>query len=146
MICIERVFLRTLAHHFCVTCRYRESLNGSKGKVDSRSKFGRITRLVRLTPWNSLPDSFVSSAEGARMVLLSSLLWWELGTSLPGPGPGEWLSFWRVTSKQLWFWCQSGIMDNRYGIFDVHWTITNPHISLSALHVPLFPGNRMSIP
>ena len=34
------------------------------------------------------------------MVLLSSLLWWELGTSLPGPG--EWLSFWRVTSKQFW--------------------------------------------
>ena len=33
------------------------------------------------------------------MVLLSSLLWWELGTSLPGHGPGEWLSFWRVTSN-----------------------------------------------
>ena len=30
-----------------------------------------------------------------RMVVLSSLLWWELGTSLPGPGPGEWLPFWR---------------------------------------------------
>ena len=39
-----------------------------------------------------------------RMVLLSSLLWWELGTSLPVHGPGEWLSFWRVTSKQFWFW------------------------------------------
>ena len=44
-----------------------------------------------------------------RMVLLlSSLLWWKLGTTLPGPGPGEWLSFWRVTSKQFgfgfWFW------------------------------------------
>ena len=35
-------------------------------------------------------------------MLLSSLLWWELGTSVPGPGPGEWLSFWRVTSKQFW--------------------------------------------
>ena len=34
-----------------------------------------------------------------RMVLLSSLLWWELGTSLPVHGPGEWLSFWRVTSN-----------------------------------------------
>ena len=31
-----------------------------------------------------------------RMVLLSSLLWWELGTSVPGPG--EWLLFWCVTS------------------------------------------------
>ena len=30
-----------------------------------------------------------------RMELLSSLLWWELGTNLPGPGPGVWLSFWR---------------------------------------------------
>ena len=36
------------------------------------------------------------------MELLSSLLWWELGTNLPGPG--EWLSFWSVTSKQFWFW------------------------------------------
>ena len=36
------------------------------------------------------------------MVLLRSLLWWELGTNLPGPG--EWLSFWRVTSKHFWFW------------------------------------------
>ena len=34
-----------------------------------------------------------------RMVLLSSLLWWELGTSLGDHGPGEWLSFWRVTSN-----------------------------------------------
>ena len=30
-------------------------------------------------------------------VKLSSLLWWELGTNLPG----EWLSFWHVTSRQL---------------------------------------------
>ena len=41
------------------------------------------------------------------MVLQSSLLLWELGTSLPGHGPGEWLSFWRVTSKQFWFWVWS---------------------------------------
>ena len=31
-----------------------------------------------------------------RMALPSSLLWWELGTNLPGPGPGEWLSFWTI--------------------------------------------------
>ena len=45
-----------------------------------------------------------------RIVLISSRLWWELGTSLPGPGPGEWMSFWRVTSKQFWFtdvWCDT---------------------------------------
>ena len=39
-----------------------------------------------------------------RMVLLSSLLWWELGISLSGHGPGEWLSSWHVSSKQFWFW------------------------------------------
>ena len=54
-----------------------------------------------------------------RMVLLSSLLWWELGTSLPGHGPGEWLSFWRVTSKQFWvavewFWLVYRLLSNRY--------------------------------
>ena len=39
-----------------------------------------------------------------RMVLLRSLLWWELGTSFPDHGPGVWLSFWRDTGKQFWFW------------------------------------------
>ena len=38
------------------------------------------------------------------MVLLSSLLWWQLGTNLPGHGPCEWLSFWRGTNKHFWFW------------------------------------------
>ena len=33
-----------------------------------------------------------------RMELLNSLLWCELGTNLPGHGPGVWLSFLRVTS------------------------------------------------
>ena len=49
-----------------------------------------------------------------RMVLLSSLLWWELGTSLPGRGPRERLGFWRVTSKQFrfWFWFRVPPGDN----------------------------------
>ena len=34
-----------------------------------------------------------------RMELLNSLFWWELGSNLPGPGPGVWLSFWRVSSN-----------------------------------------------
>ena len=34
-----------------------------------------------------------------RIVLLSSLLWWELGTNSLITGPGEWLSFRRFTSK-----------------------------------------------
>ena len=42
-----------------------------------------------------------------RMVLSSSLLWWELGTSLPGHDPGEWLWIWHVTSKPFLFWHQA---------------------------------------
>ena len=37
-----------------------------------------------------------------RIVLLSSLLWWELGTNSLITGPGEWLSFRRLTSKLSW--------------------------------------------
>ena len=39
-----------------------------------------------------------------RIVLLSSLLRWELGTNSPITGPGEWLSFRRFTSKLSWSW------------------------------------------
>ena len=38
-----------------------------------------------------------------RIVLLSSLLCWELGTNSLITGPGEWLSFRRFTSKLSWF-------------------------------------------
>ena len=39
-----------------------------------------------------------------RIVLLSSLLWWELETNSLIAGPGEWLSFRRYTSKLAWSW------------------------------------------
>ena len=39
-----------------------------------------------------------------RIVLLSSLLWWELGTNSLITGPGEWLSFRRFTGKLSWSW------------------------------------------
>ena len=39
-----------------------------------------------------------------RIVLLSSLLWWELRTNSLITGPGEWLSFRRFTSKLSWSW------------------------------------------
>ena len=39
-----------------------------------------------------------------RIVLLSSLLWWELGTNSLITGPGEWLSFQHFTSKLSWSW------------------------------------------
>ena len=39
-----------------------------------------------------------------RIVLLSSLLWWELVTNSLITGPGEWLSFRRFTSKLPWSW------------------------------------------
>ena len=42
-----------------------------------------------------------------RIVLLSSLLWWELGTNSLITGPGEWLSFRRFTSKLSWSWSWS---------------------------------------
>ena len=83
-----------------------------------------------------------------RMLLLSSLLWWELGTSLPGPGPGERLSFWRVTSKHFWFWfCPnldglSGIRPGGSGFSQILWSdglqlfnVINGHrIALCVLH------------
>ena len=39
-----------------------------------------------------------------RIVLRSSLLWWEIGTNSLITGPGEWLSFRRFTSKLSWSW------------------------------------------
>ena len=39
-----------------------------------------------------------------RIVLLSSILWWELGTNSLITGPGEWLSYRRFTSKLSWSW------------------------------------------
>ena len=39
-----------------------------------------------------------------RTVLLSSLLWWELGTKSLITGPGEWLPFRHFTSKLSWSW------------------------------------------
>ena len=42
-----------------------------------------------------------------RIVLLSLLLWWELGTNSLFTGPGEWLSFRRFTSKLPWSWSWS---------------------------------------
>ena len=59
-----------------------------------------------------------------RMVLLSPLLWWKLGTSLPGPGPGpgEWLWFWRVTIKQFWFWFWQKYFGNMTSYFQGTWT------------------------
>ena len=39
-----------------------------------------------------------------RTVLLSSLLWWELGTNSLITGPGEWLSFRHFTSKLSCSW------------------------------------------
>ena len=38
------------------------------------------------------------------IVLLSSLLWWELGNNSLITGPGEWLPFRPVTSKLSWSW------------------------------------------
>ena len=45
-----------------------------------------------------------------RIVLLSSLLWWELGTNSLITGHGEWLSFRRFTSKLSWSWSWSWLL------------------------------------
>ena len=39
-----------------------------------------------------------------RIVLLNSLLWWELGINSLITSPGEWLSLRRFTSKLSWSW------------------------------------------
>ena len=49
-----------------------------------------------------------------RIVLLSSLLWWELGTNSLITGPGEWLSFRRFTSKLSWSWSWSVFVSERW--------------------------------
>ena len=63
--------------------------------------------LQTIRDWKALPDSRISSAEGAKgsvVVLLNSPPWWELGTFLPCQGRREWLSFGYVTSKQFWLY------------------------------------------
>ena len=82
--------------------------------------------LQTIRDWNALPDLSLL-LKVPRTELLSLLLWWELGTDLPGSG--EWLSFWHVTSKQFWFWyldkelsgtVLAGWMCRRSG-FDIGW-------------------------
>ena len=63
-----------------------------------------------------------------RVVLLSSLLWWELGTNSLITGPGEWLSLRRFTSKLSWSWSWSW------------WTV----LSLSLVLLTLFWGEARS--
>ena len=60
-----------------------------------------------------------------RIVLLSSLLWWELGTNSLITGPGEWLLLRHFTSKLSWSWDKSQI-------FHELW-ITNLSLSFKAL-------------
>ena len=53
-----------------------------------------------------------------RILLLSSLLWWELGTNSLITGPGEWLSLRRFTSKLSWSWswsCQGSVIIYKLG-------------------------------
>ena len=60
-----------------------------------------------------------------RIVLLSSLLWWELGTYSLITGPGEWLSFRRFTSNYPDpdpVWSESSLSAwRRLGSLATHW-------------------------
>ena len=62
------------------------------------------------------------------IVLLRSLLWWELGTNSLITGPGEWLSFRRFTSKLSWSW----------------WPATNMCSGKSGLATPSFYSSLKS--
>ena len=57
--------------------------------------------------WNASPILWSHLLKMQRIVLLSSLLWWELGTDSLITGPGEWLSFRRFTSRLSWSWSWS---------------------------------------
>ena len=67
-----------------------------------------------------------------RIVLLSSLLKWELGTNSLITGPGEWLSFQRFTSKLSW---------SRKWHRSVTWSFYTSHLRLSSNSVPRADGN-----
>ena len=65
------------------------------------------------------PILWYHSLKMQRIVLLSSLLWWELGTNSLITGPGEWLSFRRFTSKLSWSWS---------------WSCSSEHSNLSVVY------------
>ena len=65
-----------------------------------------------------------------RIVLLSSLLWWELGTNSLITGPGEWLSFRRFTSKLAWSWSWSFVSSPRNSSLNVVFTLSKSNVNL----------------
>ena len=81
-----------------------------------------------------------------RIVLLSSLLWWELETNSLITGHGEWLSFRRFTSKLSWSlsWSESSLGAHHFVAFVVLWLIFVCHywavrviyINVHTLYVP----------
>ena len=56
-----------------------------------------------------------------RMVLLSSLLWWEQGTNTLIIGPDEWLSFRRFISKLSWSWSTLHIPQLHFFLTSAAW-------------------------
>ena len=62
-----------------------------------------------------------------RIVLLSSLLWWELGTNSLITGPGEWLSFRRFTSKLSWSWSWSNVQHCKCHSVAIVWSFPLPY-------------------
>ena len=64
---------------------------------------GSMTGILGQLKWESLKKRRKDNI----LILLSSLLWWELGTNSLITGPGEWLSFRPFTSKLSWSWSWS---------------------------------------
>ena len=80
-------------------------LQKKKKKIPSVSKRLFISCIHCTCMPSSIQTMHTPSYSGRTPVsrhLLSSLLWWELGTNSLITGPGEWLSFRRFTSKLSW--------------------------------------------
>ena len=73
-----------------------------------------------------------------RIVLLSSLLWWELGTNCLITSPGEWLLFRRFTSKLSGSW-SSPVLSYPLISSTPFPHIPSPHISSPPQPTPLLP-------
>ena len=89
--------------------------------------------------WNALPDS-LHPLKMQRIVLLSSLLWWELGTNSLITDPGEWLSFRRFTSKLSWSWSWNGPSIRPHIFPTVRWSV--PLSVRQLVHPSVHPSFR----
>ena len=76
-----------------------------------------------------------------RIVLLSSHLWWALGTNSLITGPSEWLSFPRFTSKLSWSWMVSLRMcSTKLIIGRSHFSVGRPLSWMTLFQMMVYPN------